>query len=284
MSPLHWTMLVVLILLLPLLQPSLEIIMPIRKRPAAAAAAAAGKTAPAKGKAKAVMKSVKTMKVQDLKAAGRKRKLPKEVSSDSDDGMEESSGSESIDNDPVLSDDDVRSDELIFYDADDSTLAAKFEQFADLLLPGRVIVTKHSDDQGFIVTYALFLVLDVMRHKDGVVIEASFAGASKKAPPDIQNIKQGSDYLLFLRRTTHDSQLLKDRPDLVPVSHWKSCYLDQLHEKWTTFGMRSNPRDHSWAAGIKKRVAADASESAKAAASKKPRSPTRRLEVLWPVS
>jgi len=128
----------------------------------------------------------------------------------------------------------------------------KFEEYSDRVLPGMILLGKFYDTDGFFLTEAAFSILDVLPHKEGIVVEAGFGGASKKAPSDLQNVRSGSENLLLLQRYAEPSLLVKSRPGFQATTEWKSCYLNQLVENWTSSGVRAKLRDHFRSAGVEK--------------------------------
>ena len=143
-------------------------------------------------------------------------------------------------------------DSLSFYTTGSDTLLSMYDEYVQLVQPGKVLLTRHYDDAGFLVTDAVFAVVNSLPHRDGLLVEATFCGSTDKAPSDIQNITAGSDHVLFLQRYPVTSSLVASRPGLQPVHEWKPGFLDSLDESWISSGHRAKVRDAFKANKIKK--------------------------------
>ena len=105
------------------------------------------------------------------------------------------------------------------------------------------MITRHYDQEGFFLTDGFFAVTGTLAHRDGLLVEATFCGSSSKAPADLQNIRSGSDHLLFLQRFHAQSSLVTLRPGLQAVHEWRPDFLDSASDVWITSGLRSRARD-----------------------------------------
>ena len=228
-------------LLLLLLSLTGETAMPPRKRPGAAGSnggprAKKGKTAGA-----------------SMKVLG--KGLRPNVSECSDSDPELSETDEEVAELPTtMSKNGTLADNLAFFSSNLDSAQLLYDDYVQLVQPGKTLLTRHYDEDGFLVTDALFAVINSLPHRDGLLVEATFCGSLDKAPADLQNITAGSDHLLFLQRFALTSSLVAVRPGLQPVHEWKPGFLDSLDESWMSSGLRSKVRDAFRSANVKKLV------------------------------
>ena len=117
---------------------------------------------------------------------------------DDDDDDDDDDDSES---DPELSDTDEEDEQLAladtkkkgnvsdlsFFSTSSDVTGAAFDKYTSLVAPGKVLVARHYDENGFFITEVVYAVIAMLAHRDSLLVEATFCGSPAKAPADLQN-------------------------------------------------------------------------------------------------
>ena len=147
---------------------------------------------------------------------------------------EEDEADDDFENDRVV--DPVRGS-LAYYDAIARGAGKAFPGMLAKLKPGKALQAVHYLPDGSPGVEALYFVHDVEPDPDGALVNASFIGASGKAHSDLQNVKDSSDHMLHLCRSTNGCRSSARRTGVQHVLEWAPVNIGQLTSDWITPSM-----------------------------------------------
>ena len=127
--------------------------------------------------------------------------------------------------------------DLPYYDAIARGSGKAFPRMLAKLKPGKALQAIHYLDNGALDVEALYFIHDVLPDPDGALVNASFLGASGKAHSDLQNVRDGSDHMLHLCRTTNGCRSQAHRTGVQHVLEWAPANKGQLTSSWITPSM-----------------------------------------------